>query len=46
VEAVDFQSTGYKGACLDGARFFGKIPEQSEDDFSENRFSGLTLLRR
>jgi len=26
------------------ARFFGKIPEQSEDDFCENRFSGLTLL--
>lgn len=34
VEAVDFQSTGFKGACLGGARFFGKIPERSEDDFS------------
>jgi hypothetical protein len=26
------------------ARFLGKIPEQSEDDFSQNRFSGSTLL--
>jgi hypothetical protein len=46
VEPVDFQSTGFKGAGLDGAGFFGKIPEQSEDDFFENRFSCLTLQRR
>ena len=26
------------------ARFLGKIPEQSEDDFFQNRFSGSTLL--
>jgi len=25
--------TGYKRLCLGGARFYGKIPEQSEDDF-------------
>jgi len=46
VETVSISPQASKGAGLGGAGFFAKIPEQSEDDFCENRFSGLTLLRR
>jgi len=38
-----FRFKGNDSEMFPYARFLEKIPEQSEDDFFQNRFSGLTL---